>query len=209
MRSITCASSGWISTSPWSPRAPASAISNTFDSASSSSWPDVLAHRVERGVGDLGADLRQAALHRALAHDLGVAPDVVRGRRVLRQRAEIGGAAGLVLVLARLDRLGHRDHVGRLAVLDQLGDVAADAAMVVAVEIVARDEVGDAVPGLVVEQQPPSTDCSASIECGGTFSARSCGSPCAPGRGGLACASAIRANSTRDTAVKNNQGRRA
>ena len=67
--------------------------------------------------------------------------------------AEVGQAAGAVLVLARLDRLGDRDHVGRLALLDQLGDVAEDAAVVVAVEILGRDQVGDLVEGLVVEQQ--------------------------------------------------------
>src|SRR2546426_8836102 len=97
--------------------------------------------------------LRQASLDRALPHQLGVAPDIERARRILRQRAEVGRSAGAVLVLARLDRLGNRDHVGRPGGLHQLGDVAPDAAVVVAVEIVAADEVCDAVEGVGVEQQ--------------------------------------------------------
>ena len=69
-------------------------------------------------LGNFGRHLRQAPLHRALAHQLGVAAHVERARRVLRQRREISGSAGLVLVLARLDRLGDGDHVGRTVVLE-------------------------------------------------------------------------------------------
>ena len=90
----------------------------------------------------------------ALAHQLRVAADVERARGVLRQRPEIGRPAGLVLVLACLDRLRHRHDVGRLGRLDQPRDMAEDAAVVVAVEILRRDQVGDAVESLVVEQQP-------------------------------------------------------
>src|SRR2546429_4535008 len=66
--------------------------------------PDLLARRRERRFGDLGGDLREAPLHRALAHELRIAAHVERAWRVLRERGEIGGAPGLVLVLARLDR---------------------------------------------------------------------------------------------------------
>jgi len=116
--------------------------------------PHLLAARAERALGDLGGDLGEAPLHRALAHQLRVAPDVERARGVLRQRPEVGGAPGLVPVLARLDRFRHRDHVGGSAGLDQLRDVAPDAAVVVPVEVPGRDQVGDAVECLVVEEQP-------------------------------------------------------
>ena len=115
--------------------------------------PHILAHRVQSGIGDAGAHFDQLPLDGALAHDLGVTPDVVRRWRVLRQRSQIGQPAGLVLVLALLDRLEHRDHVGGPVLLHQLADVAVDAPMVVAVEIAFRENVGDALPGLVVEQQ--------------------------------------------------------
>src|SRR3546814_2243183 len=60
--------------------------------------------------------LGEAPLHRALAHQLGVAADVERAGSVLGERREVGGAAGLVLVLARLHRLGHRseEHTSEL-----------------------------------------------------------------------------------------------
>ncbi len=45
MRSMTCVSSGWISTNPWRVLAPASAIWKTLDSASSSSCPTSLPMR--------------------------------------------------------------------------------------------------------------------------------------------------------------------
>jgi hypothetical protein len=51
--------------------------------------------------------------------------------------------------------LVHRDHVGRLGLRDQLADVVEDQPVVVAVEIVLVDEIGDAIPGGIVQQQPP------------------------------------------------------
>jgi hypothetical protein len=113
----------------------------------------VLAGRGEGGLGDLGGDVREAPLHRALADELRVAPDVERARGVLRERREVGRPARLVLVLARLDGFGDRDHVGRPSRLDEARDVPPDAPVVVAVEVLARHQVGDAVEGLVVEQQ--------------------------------------------------------
>jgi len=92
---------------------------------------------------------------RALAHDLGVAPHVVRRRRVAGKCRKIGDAAGLVLVLAYLDRFVHRDHVGGLAALDQSGNVAEDAAVVVPVEIAVGHDVADPVEGAVVDQEAP------------------------------------------------------
>ena len=76
---------------------------------------DVLAGAGERRLGDLGGDLRKAPLPRARARARRSA-DVERARRVLRERREIGRAAGLVLVLARLDRLDTvTTSAGRLA----------------------------------------------------------------------------------------------
>jgi hypothetical protein len=112
-----------------------------------------LAARRERAFRDLGRHPREAPLHRALAHELRVAAHVERARRVLGERGEIRRPAGLVLVLARVDRFRDRHHVGRPRVLDQLLDVLPDAAVVVAVEIVARDDVGDAVECLVIDEE--------------------------------------------------------
>jgi hypothetical protein len=114
-----------------------------LDSASSSSCPT-----------NFVADRDELPHDRALAHDLGVAADVVRRRRVLREARQVGEPARPLLVLARLDRLGDRDDVGGLALLDELGDVPEDAPVIVAIEIVDRDRVADAIPRAVVEEQP-------------------------------------------------------
>src|SRR5207244_6876973 len=98
-------------------------------------------------------DLDEFTEDRALPHDLGVAPHVVRRRRVAGKRRKIGDAAGLVLVLAYLDRLVHRDYVGGLAALDQSGNVAEDAAVVVPVEIAVGHDVADLVDGDVVDPE--------------------------------------------------------
>src|SRR4029077_15360268 len=88
--------------------------------------PDILAHAIQSTVGDLGGNLDEFPQDRALADDLGVAPHVVRRGRVAGKSREIGNAAGFVLVLAYLDRLVHRDHIGGLAALDQSGNVAGE-----------------------------------------------------------------------------------
>ena len=112
------------------------------------------AERVVRGVGDLAGGRRELAQDRALAHDGGVVADVGRRRHVLDQRAEVGEPADVVELLHRGERLGHRHHVGRLAVGDEADDVVVDEPVRFAVEIGVGDHVADAVGGLVVEQQP-------------------------------------------------------
>jgi len=77
----------------------------------------------------------------------------VRRGRVAGKGREVGDAACLVLVLARLHRLVHRDDVGGLAALDQPGNVAEDAAVIVPVEIAVGDDVADFVEGAVVDQK--------------------------------------------------------
>src|SRR6266571_2679691 len=51
---------------------------------------DLLAGGAKRAFRDLGRDLRQAPLHGALAHQLGIAPDVERAGGVLGERREVG-----------------------------------------------------------------------------------------------------------------------
>lgn len=46
------------------------------------------------------------------------------------------------------------DDVGGATLFDEAADVAEDAPMLVAVEVVGTDEIGDAIPGGIVEEQP-------------------------------------------------------
>jgi hypothetical protein len=133
-------------------RAPASLISKTFDSASSR-MPWLAAGGIQGTGGDLVAHRHQLAQDRPLAHDLGIALDVGRRRRVVGDLPEVGHAAGLLGLRGLFQGLEHRHHVGRATGLDQARDVAEDAAVVVTVEIRLGNLVGDAIPGAVVEHQ--------------------------------------------------------
>ena len=61
--------------------------------------------------------------------------------------------AAALLVVAGVNGIGDRQHVRRLAALDQPLDVHVDAAMLVTVKVVCRHHVGNLVESLVVEQQ--------------------------------------------------------
>ena len=103
--------------------------------------------------GDLPARRGEAAQDRALAHDLGVAADVGRGRHVLDQRAEVRHPTDVIELLERAQHIGDGDDVGGLVVADQAQDRAEYRTVCVAVEILAAQEVGDAVDGRVLQQQ--------------------------------------------------------
>ena len=112
-----------------------------------------LATGIEGRIGNRRSDIHQPAHDRALAHDLGIALDVVGRGHALRQRGQIGQAAGAITILATFDRLIHRHHIGRTALLQQTQDVAPDAAMVITIEIGLDQHVADLVDGTVVDHQ--------------------------------------------------------
>ena len=108
---------------------------------------------VEGAGGDIVADGDQLSEHGPLVDDFGIAANIGRRRRGVGDFAQIGHAARLLDLVALFDGLVDRHHVGRLAHRDQFADVGEDAPVVVAVEIALGDDIGDAVPGRVVEQQ--------------------------------------------------------
>jgi len=114
---------------------------------------DLPALRIERGGGDFVARGHQFAQDGAFANDLGVAPDVGRAGHVLRQRVQVGQTTGLIGLAQVLQVFKHRDHVGRLAGVDQRGDGGIGQTVFVAVKVGIVDQVGHAVPGMVVKQQ--------------------------------------------------------
>src|SRR5262249_46363512 len=107
----------------------------------------------EGGIRDLGPDRGEASHDGALAHDLAVTADVRGARRVRSQGSEVGLPPAVRQPSAPLQALGHGERVGRLAVLDQIADVLEDDAVIGAVEILPRYEIGYPVPGTIVEQQ--------------------------------------------------------
>jgi hypothetical protein len=69
------------------------------------------------------------------------------------ERTQVGNAAHRLQVLGALQAFRQGNHVRRPAALDQLDDVVIDQPMVAAVEIGLGEQIGDAIPGRVVEQQ--------------------------------------------------------
>ncbi|MCY1217862.1 hypothetical protein D9M72_297920 [compost metagenome] len=116
---------------------------------------DRLALRIEGVGGDLVGGGHELAQDGALAHDLGVAPDVARARHVLRERVQVDQPADVVGLAEVLQLLEDRDHVGRLAGIDQPADGRVDQLVLMAVEVAVDQQVAHAVPGAVVQQQAP------------------------------------------------------
>ena len=108
---------------------------------------------IEGARGDFVAGGNQLAQDGALAHDLGVAADVAGARHVLCQLVQIDQAANLAVLAHGLQGLKHGDHVGRARTIDQLADGLEHQLVLVAVEITRHQQVGDTVPGIVVQQQ--------------------------------------------------------
>jgi hypothetical protein len=114
---------------------------------------DRTALRIECARRDLVARLDELAQHRALANDLGVAADVRRARHALRQRVEVDEAAAVVGLAEPLQLLEDGDDVGGLAGVDERRDDAVDQPVLEAIEVVLDEQVADAVPRAVVEQE--------------------------------------------------------
>ena len=106
-----------------------------------------------RARRDVAADLDELAQHRVVADDARVGADVGRARRVLDEAREIRQAARRLELPEALQVLADGDGVGRLVALDERGDGREDQAMVGAIEIVGGDDVGDLVPGALIEHE--------------------------------------------------------
>jgi hypothetical protein len=93
------------------------------------------------------------AQDRAFADDLGITADVRRRWRAVGDFTEIGQAAGLIDFVGLFDRFIHSHHVGRPATLDQLADMAKNPPVIVAIKIAFTDDIRNAIPSAVIEQQ--------------------------------------------------------
>lgn len=152
-----------------------SAILKTRDSARSSrSAGSPL--RVEAGFGDLVGHRNHFAHHRAFAHDVGIGADVSRAGRVFGQFGQIGEAAHAVQLPLTLQRLGERNQVNRTAGLLQARHLGKNMTVRTGIKSSATTRSATSSQRSLSSIKPPNTDCSASIECGGTFSPASCGS---------------------------------
>ena len=119
-------------------------------------------------AGDLTTRGHQRAQQRAFLDDLRVGARVGGARRIARQRAEVGKPADFLQFPQSLQMLGHRDRIAGLRLARQRRNALEDEAVIGAEEVFGRDHVADVVPGVCDRAcRPPSTACSASMECGG------------------------------------------
>ena len=119
---------------------------------------------------DLGRRVDQRAQDRLVLHDAGVVGDVRGGRHALGQLGQVGGAADVLQLVARPQRVGERDQVDRLVALAQVEHRPEDLAVGLAVEVLGDDQLDGAIERRVVEQDAadaptPPPRCSAVEPC--------------------------------------------
>ena len=114
---------------------------------------DFLALRAEGRAGDIVGDGDEFAQHAAVAHDLGITPDV-RGRwRILRHGVQVSESAHIIGLAELGQGFKNSNDIGRPGAVNHLDDLLEDDAMVIAIEILRMHEVGDAVIRCIVAQQ--------------------------------------------------------
>ncbi len=103
--------------------------------------------------GDLAPGLDQRAQQRTFAHDGGVGAHIGGGGGIARQSAEVGQAAGVLEPAVALELFGDGDDVAGTTAADQRGQSLEDQAVIGAIEIRRRNDVGNLVPGAAIDQQ--------------------------------------------------------
>ncbi len=114
---------------------------------------DFLALRIECLTGDFICHSNQLAQHATVTHDFRVAADVGCRWRVLGQRIQIRQTANVICLAGAAERFEDGDHVRWPGIVDQLDNVLKNDAMIVAIEIVFADKVGNAIPSCVIKKQ--------------------------------------------------------
>lgn len=113
----------------------------------------VLAGRRQGAGSDLIAYRHQFAKNCTFTDDFAIAAYVCGRWRTVGDFSQIGEAAHVFGFAILFEGLIHRNHVGRLAHFDQLGDLPEDTAMVIPVEVHLIDDVPHPLPDRVVDQQ--------------------------------------------------------
>ena len=116
-----------------------------------------LVDRPALGIEGFGGDLvrhgNQPAQHGPVAHHLGIVADVAGRDHRIGEHHQILLAPGIFQTPGQLQRILDRQRIGRLAGPQQDGDVLPYQTVIMAVEVIIVDDVGNVFPGTVVEQQ--------------------------------------------------------
>ena len=117
-----------------------------------------LVHRTPLGVEGLGGDLvgdgNQPTQHGTVTHHLGVVADVAGRDDGIGQHRQVLLAAGILQPAGLLQRVLHGQRIGRSAGTQQVGDVLPYHPVIMPIEVIIGDDVGNIFPGAVVQQQP-------------------------------------------------------
>ncbi len=108
--------------------------------------------RTECDLRDLGARPDETAKHRTFADDLRVRDDVRGVGGVLGEVREVGEPPRRFERSVSVEPFRHGHRIARLPFIAQARDRAEYGTMVIAVEVRGGDDVRDAVPGVVVDQ---------------------------------------------------------
>ncbi len=104
-------------------------------------------------AADLVTCVDQRAQGRALAENLRIGAGIGGARRLVGQRGQVFEAAGVLELVTVAEVLRDRDDVAGMSILGKRGDRPENQAVILAIEVVGDDDVGDLVPGLVVQHE--------------------------------------------------------
>ncbi len=113
----------------------------------------ITALRAEGALGDLVGRLDELAQRGALANDVGIGLDVAGRGSIARQLGEGRQPADRLELVTTFQQLGQRHHIQRAAAADQLRHCVVDETMLIAIEVVGHQPLGDRIPGAVVQHQ--------------------------------------------------------
>ena len=114
----------------------------------------ITAQRIEGIGGDFITRHDQVAQYGPFTNDFGITPDIGRRRRIGRQLTQVGQATRVIGQAGLFNGLGDGDHVGRFAPFQQTAHLLEDQFMFATIEIGFRNQIGNTIQRLVIQQQP-------------------------------------------------------
>ncbi len=118
---------------------------------------DLLDHRLRLicQSGDLVSGFQQPAPGAGVLDQVAIGLGVQRGRDTVQQTGQVGRAADLVQAPLPLELFGDRQQIDRQPLVVKAGEGLVDPTIAMEVEIFRRQELGDVVVGLRIDQHRP------------------------------------------------------
>ena len=104
-------------------------------------------------IGNLGGRMDQLAQYRTLTHNVGIGDDIGGTRRVFCQCPKIGKTTGIAQPFVLFQNFRQSHHVERQLSIRQYADGTENQLMVMPVEVIFNQPVGNLFPSLIVQHQ--------------------------------------------------------